>query len=411
MRTLFFILVLLGSPAAMAVVPAEQVLPSVVSLEVKGKAKLMDVNATLGIKPNLFLQLVELFKDKPDYIHSGGGSGFIVSSDGYIVTNAHVVKNIDRVRVRLNDGKYVEGKIIGRNDEIDVGLIKIEGNNYQALKIGSVDALKVGDAVFAVGSGDSYFNSVTQGIVSAKDRAFGDWMVGMIQTDCYTTHGNSGGALLNMNGEVVGITSAGVPGEQGLKFVVPIDAAMHEVARIKAGKTLRGNLSVIAQDVPENELSGALILDVEKGGAADLAGLKKDDVVKSVNGKPVKNALAMRVAVARGEPGDMVTLFVSRGGNSFSTVAKLTGSSPNVLNFITTPKPGFNVAGLMFEEDDGKLAVKDADSSVVKPKDVILAVNGKPVKTAKEFDAAVRTGDNRIELERRSTKMIVSLRV
>lgn len=411
MRTLFFILFLLGSQAAMADAPAEQVLPSVVSLEVKGKAKLMDVNTTLGIKPNLLLQFVELFQNKPDYNHSGSGSGFIISNDGYIVTNAHVVKNIDRVRVRLNDGRYVEGKIVGRNDEVDVGLVKIEGSDYKPLKIGSVDALKVGEAVFAVGSGALYFNSVTQGIVSAKDRAVGNWMIGMIQTDCFTTHGNSGGALFNMNGEVIGITSGGDVSEAGLKFVVPIDAAMHEVARIKAGKSQRGNLSVIAQDVPENEFSGALILDVEKGGAADKAGLKKDDVVKAINGKPIRNALAMRVAVAQADPGDMLNLVVVRGGSGFSLAAKVTGSSPNVLNFVTVPKPGFNVAGLILEETDGKLVVKDMDSSVVKTKDVILAVNGKPVSTAKEFDAAIRAGDNRIELVRNSAKMIVGLSV
>lgn len=409
MKNFIYLLLMIFTAPAFAL-PAEKVMPSMVKLEILFKPVTIDVDASLGIKTNFILRILNRFINQPEGNKQALGSGFFISDNGFIVTNAHVVRGADKIRARLTDGRVIDGYVVGRNDELDIGVVKIPGQGFQPVNIGAPDKLKVGDPVFAVGSGQGFFNSVSQGIVSAKNRSF-YFGAGLIQTDTFVTHGNSGGGLFNYTGEIVGIPSSGYVGESGLNFCIPIDVAMSAAAKIINDIDKRGTLAMVAQDVPENELGGALVTDIEPLGSADRAGLKKGDVIQLINRKTVKNALDMRAIVTTSLPDDEFLMLVMRNEKHFSLIAKLDGISSNFLPIVTHEIPGFNKAGLSLEKEDGKLVVKRAFAWNIHRGDAVLAVNGKPVKTSRDVDALIFKGINIIEVERSKLKVIVGLSV
>ena len=257
------------------------------------------------------------------------GSGFIVSGDGYILTNAHVVDGADEVTVRLTDKREFKAKIIGADKRTDVALIRIEANGLPAVKLGDPGQLKVGEWVVAIGSPFGFDNSVTAGIVSAKGRSLPqENYVPFIQTDVAINPGNSGGPLFNMRGEVVGINSqiySRSGGYMGVSFAIPIDVAMEIQSQLRAsGKVSRGRLGVVIQEV-NKELAeslglskpmGAVVNAVEKGGPADKAGLEPGDVILKFDGKPINASADLPRLVAATKPGTRSTLQVWRKGTT-----------------------------------------------------------------------------------------------
>jgi serine protease Do len=255
------------------------------------------------------------------------GSGFIISGDGYILTNAHVVDGADEVTVRLTDKREFKAKTIGADKRTDVALLKIEASGLPVVKLGEPTQLKVGEWVVAIGSPFGFDNSVTAGIVSAKGRSLPqENYVPFIQTDVAINPGNSGGPLFNMRGEVVGINSqiySRSGGYMGVSFAIPIDVAMEIQNQLRAsGKVSRGRLGVVIQEVSK-ELAdslalgkpmGAVVNAVEKGGPADKAGLEPGDVILKFDGKPINASADLPRLVAATKPGTRSTIQVWRKG-------------------------------------------------------------------------------------------------
>jgi serine protease Do len=255
------------------------------------------------------------------------GSGFIISGDGYILTNAHVVDGADEVTVRLTDKREFKAKTIGADKRTDVALLKIEASGLPVVKLGEPAQLKAGEWVVAIGSPFGFDNSVTAGIVSAKGRSLPqENYVPFIQTDVAINPGNSGGPLFNMRGEVVGINSqiySRSGGYMGVSFAIPIDVAMDIQNQLRAsGKVSRGRLGVVIQEVSK-ELAdslalgkpmGAVVNAVEKGGPADKAGLEPGDVILRFDGKPINASADLPRMVAATKPGTRSTVQVWRKG-------------------------------------------------------------------------------------------------
>jgi serine protease Do len=257
------------------------------------------------------------------------GSGFIISADGHILTNAHVVDGADEVLVKLTDKREFKAKVLGADKRTDVALIKIEAGNLQVAKLGDSSKLKVGEWVIAIGSPFGFENTVTAGIVSAKGRSLAqENYVPFIQTDVAINPGNSGGPLFNMKGEVVGINSqiySRSGGSMGLSFSIPIDLAMDIQTQLKAkGKVSRGRLGIGIQEVNKelaesfklDKPQGALVASVEKGAAADKAGIEVGDVILKFDGKPVAESSDLPRMVGATRPGSRVTVQVWRKGAS-----------------------------------------------------------------------------------------------
>lgn len=255
------------------------------------------------------------------------GSGFIISSDGYILTNAHVVDGADTVTVRLTDKREFKAKVIGADKRADVALIKIHASGLPKIIQGDPSKLKVGEWVVAIGSPFGFDNSVTAGIVSAKGRSLPEEnYVPFIQTDVPINPGNSGGPLFNMEGQVVGINSqiyTRSGGYMGLSFAIPIDVAMDVANQLRTtGKVTRGRMGVTIQEVTRDladsfglsKAAGALISKVEKGGPADKAGLRISDVILKFDGKPVDSSSDLPRIVAGTRPGTKVMVEVWRKG-------------------------------------------------------------------------------------------------
>ncbi|PIU16969.1 MAG: protease Do, partial [Gallionellales bacterium CG08_land_8_20_14_0_20_59_87] len=228
------------------------------------------------------------------------GSGFIINTEGYILTNAHVVDRADKITVRLTDKREFKATVVGADKRTDVALLKIEASGLPQVVLGNPEQLKVGEWVLAIGSPFGFDSSVTAGIVSAKGRSLPqENFVPFIQTDVAINPGNSGGPLFNLKGEVVGINSqiySRSGGYMGLSFAIPIDVAMDVVAQLRAtGKVTRGRIGVSIQEMTREladsfglaKAEGALISGVERGGPADRAGVRASDVILKFNGKPV----------------------------------------------------------------------------------------------------------------------------
>ena len=255
------------------------------------------------------------------------GSGFVISGDGYILTNAHVVNNADEITVKLNDKREFKATVIGADARTDVALLKIEATGLPAVRMGDANKLKVGEWVLAIGSPFGFDNTVTAGIVSAKGRNLPqENFVPFIQTDVAINPGNSGGPLFNMRGEVIGINSqiySRTGTFMGLSFAIPIDVAMEIQGQLRtAGKVQRGRIGVVIQEV-SRELAesfglakpvGALVNGVEKGGPAEKAGIETGDIITKFNGKAVDNSSDLPRIVGATRPGVSVPMEIWRKG-------------------------------------------------------------------------------------------------
>ena len=267
------------------------------------------------------------------------GSGFIISKDGYILTNNHVIRDADEVVVRLSDGRELEAKLIGADEGTDLALLKVDEKNLPTVKFGSSDDLKVGEWVLAIGSPFGFEHTVTAGIVSAKKRGLHtEQYVPFIQTDVAINPGNSGGPLFNLDGEVVGINSQIVSrtgGYLGLSFAIPSDTAKNIVKQLKAkGHVTRGWLGVSFQNV-DRELAqsfgldspkGALVAQIVPDSPAEKAGLRRGDIILRFNGTHVKDAIDLSPLVGTVNPGDKVPVEVMRNKKLKTitvTIAKL----------------------------------------------------------------------------------------
>jgi len=282
-------------------------------------------------------------REMPMPRQNGLGSGVITTSDGYILTNNHVVDGADRVRVELSDQRTFDAKVIGADQASDLAVLKVEADNLPTMSIGDSSAVRVGDVVLAVGNPLGVGQTVTMGIISAKGRATG---VGdgsyedFLQTDAPINQGNSGGALVNLRGQLIGINSQILTpsgGNIGLGFAIPSNMAREVMDQLKTtGTVRRGRLGVgiqgVTADMAESlglpNASGAIVSSVEPGSAAALAGLKQGDVITAVDGESVANSNALRNRIAGTLPGTSVTLDVMRDGRSRTMTAKLDSLEP-----------------------------------------------------------------------------------
>jgi serine protease Do len=255
------------------------------------------------------------------------GSGFIIDNEGLILTNNHVVEKADEIKIKTDSGKEYDATVVGRDPKTDIALIRVtpDADFPKPVKLGDSDALRVGDWIIAVGNPFGLGHTVTAGIISARGRYIGAGPYDdFLQTDAAINPGNSGGPLFNMNGEVVGISTAIVAQGQGIGFAIPISLARDLIPQLKTGKVIRGWLGVMIQDItPElaesfdiKERKGVIISDMVTGGPAEKAGLKRGDVVTQFNGKDVDNAHVLSRLVASTPPNTQVSIRVVRDGKS-----------------------------------------------------------------------------------------------
>ena len=355
----------------------------------------------------------------------GVGSGFILTSDGFVMTNAHVVEGADEVIVTLTDNREYKAKIIGADKRTDVAVVKIEATGLPAVKLGDVSRLKVGEWVMAIGSPFGLENTVTAGIVSAKQRDTGDYLP-FIQTDVAINPGNSGGPLINMRGEVVGINSqiySRSGGFQGISFAIPIDEAARVSDQLRAtGKVTRGRIGVqidqvskeVAESIGLGKVQGALVRGVEAGAPADKAGIEAGDIITKFDGKQIEKSSDLPRLVGNVKPGSKAVVTVFRRGTTkdFSVVVAeieaekpmRKASGPEVKPPVTGPA---QVLGLAISEitDAQKKELKikggvkvDASEGAaaragLREGDVIIAIANTEVTSIKEFEAALAKVD------------------
>ncbi|MCB4811396.1 DegQ family serine endoprotease [Methylovorus menthalis] len=352
-----------------------------------------------------------------DYKSQSLGSGFILSSDGYILTNAHVVNEADEVLVKLYDKREFKAKIIGSDRRTDVALIKIDATNLPKVTIGDPNQLKVGEWVAAIGSPFGLENTMTAGIVSAKGRALPqENFVPFIQTDVAINPGNSGGPLFNLRGEVVGINSqiySRSGGSMGLSFSIPIDVAIDISNQLKAsGKVTRGWLGIGIQEINKDladsfgmkSTNGALVAGVEKGAPAEKGGLEAGDVILKFDGKPVVTSSDLPRIVGATKPGKTVPVEVLRKGSN-KTLNITVGEAPNEKDAAApaakgSAKPEVNRLGLVLRELtpaqkrklNGKngLLVVDAQGPAaqagIRRGDIVLGLNNTEVQSLEQFN-------------------------
>jgi serine protease Do len=348
------------------------------------------------------------------------GSGFIISSDGYILTNAHVVGAADGITVRLTDKREFKAKMIGFDKRTDVALIKIEATSLPKITQGDPNALKVGEWVLAIGSPFGFDNSVTAGIVSAKGRSLPqENFVPFIQTDAAINPGNSGGPLFNMKGEVIGINSqiySRSGGYMGLSFAIPIDVAMEVSNQLRtSGKVTRGRIGVSIQEVTHDlaesfglgKAAGALISNVEKGGAADKAGIQVSDVILKFDGKTINASSDLSRIVAATHPGSKVNVQLWRKGES-KEVSLTVGEMPDDKQVAqqgggaatgeSVTRLGLVLSELNAEQKNelqvkGGLVVNDVKGSAARELqrgDVILSIGNLEISSLEQFNEVLK---------------------
>jgi serine protease Do len=425
--------------------------PAVVNVEVVEKAQ----QGLQGLQPNdpLYDFFHRFGIPAPDQGPRGGqppargaGSGFIVSPDGYILTNAHVVADAETVTVRLTDRREYQAKVIGSDERTDVAVIKINASSLPTVRLGDPSRIKPGQWVLAIGSPFGFENSVTAGIISATARSLpSDNYVPFIQTDVAVNPGNSGGPLFNLAGEVIGINSqifSRTGGFMGLSFAIPIDVARNvEEQLIKTGHVVRGRIGVTIQDLNAqlaesfglDRPRGALVSSVEKDGPAAHAGMQPGDVILGVGGHSIEHYGELSGAIAAMRPGSETSLQVWRNGKQQTVnveIAELHEQQPVSASRGhpaggSSRKPsafGLTVRPLSSQEKEqagtqGSLVVEEvagpAAAAEVAPGDIILGVNGHRVHTVKELEDAAKAAGRSVALliQREDAQIFVPLRL
>jgi len=362
------------------------------------------------------------------------GSGVIVSGDGYILTNNHVIDGADEVKVDLTDGRTLSAKVVGTDKPSDLALLKVNDSNLHPLALGNSDAVGVGDVVLAVGNPLNLGQTVTMGIISAKGRStrVGDGYEDFLQTDAPINHGNSGGALVNTKGELVGINSqilSPSDGNIGIGFAIPANMARHVMDELRtSGKVTRARLGVYVQPVTSEmaaslglkQVNGAIVSQVESGSAAERAGIKQGDVILSFNGQPVHDTNTLRNRVADTKPGTNANVVIMRDGSEKTLTVKLDEAQANrtarddgepdagdksALGVSVAPLTPELAAQLRTPKNAHGLVVRDvnpdgrAADAGIQTGDVIEQVNRQPVQSVDDLKAALRrSGDKPVLL-------------
>ncbi len=362
--------------------------------------------------------------DAEEEVPRGVGSGFIISADGYVMTNAHVVNGADEVYVTLTDKREYKAKIIGADIRTDVAIVKIEGSNLPRLTMGDSNKIRVGEWVIAIGSPFGLDNSVTAGIVSAKARDTGDYLP-LIQTDVAVNPGNSGGPLINMRGEVIGINSqiySRSGGYMGISFAVPIDEAMRVADQLRTtGKVTRGRIGVqigeVTKDVAESlglpRPQGAQVQRVEPGGPAEKGGLEAGDVILKFNGVSIERSSDLPRLVGGTKPGTRSVISVWRKGAMRDlnlTVAELEADkvakkeekkpkAEQVANALGMIVSDLSAAQLKELKIDGGILLEATEGAAaragLRAGDIILRLNNTDIKDARQFNGLVAKLDTK----------------
>ncbi|HXD43258.1 MAG TPA: DegQ family serine endoprotease [Ramlibacter sp.] len=418
--------------------------PAVVNISVSGTRKSMGIDSEVLSDPFEFFRR---FQQGPGHGMQrevpvrGMGSGFILSPDGIVLTNAHVVKDANEVTVKLTDRREFRAKVLGSDSKTDVAVLKIEAKNLPVVTLGNTKDLRVGEWVLAIGSPFGFENTVTAGVVSAKGRTLpDDSAVPFIQTDVAVNPGNSGGPLFNARGEVVGVNSqiySQSGGYQGVSFAIPIDVATRVKDQIvKTGKVEHARLGVTVQEVNQtladsfklDRPEGALVASVEKGSPAEKAGLQAGDVIRKANGQPVIASGDLPAIVAQSAPGQRLQMEVWRQGKKVDLSAQLASANEKVAKNESRPdtasggKLGLALRPLQDGEKrqagvaDG-LVVEDVSGAAaragVESGDVLLAINGTPVKSVDQARSLISKSDKSVALliQRGDEKIFVPVRI
>jgi serine protease Do len=363
----------------------------------------------------------------PQQPFRGQGSGFIISEDGLILTNAHVVRDAKDVTVKLSDRREYTAKVLGSDPVTDVAVLRIDAKGLPVVRLGDPKQLAVGDPVLAIGAPFGFEQTATQGIVSAKGRSLpGDAVVPFIQTDAAVNPGNSGGPLFSGNGEVIGINAqiySQTGGYQGLAFAIPIDVALKIKDQIVAtGKASHGRLGVTVQDLNQplaesfglNKPDGALVSQVAPGSAAAAAGLKPGDVITHVNGEALARSGALSSVIGMSRPGETVRLSVWRDQKAMELEAKLGGATPVEeavadagADAAQGPRLGLSLRPLQPQEKqqarlEGGMVVEQVSGAAaragIEAGDVLLAVNGKPVNSIEQIRGVLKSQPKSVAL-------------
>ncbi len=397
---------------------AERVKPAVVNISTTKVLKGRSLGSPFGRSPfggpfgDDFFE--RFFGDIPerDFKQRSLGSGFIISNDGYIFTNNHVVENTDKILVKISDGKEYEAKIIGTDAKTDIALIKIKPDNgLPIVDIGDSDAVRVGEWVIAIGNPFGLEQTVTAGIVSAKGRVIGAGAYdNFIQTDASINPGNSGGPLFNMQGKVIGINTAIVAQGQGIGFAIPINMAKNILNDLKTkGKVTRGWLGVSIQNISDDiaksmnykSKNGVLVSDVFKGDPADRAGIKVGDIITEINGKSIKDTHDLLITTAGLHVGEKAIIRVVRDGKeiTFQIVVAERKDKPEVI--LSQKSGGYfgvhvqeitrdmakqlgiaqNTGVIVTDVDEGS----PADNVGIQSHDIILQVNKIKILSFKQY--------------------------
>lgn len=421
----------------------ERTSPAVVQIEARHKQKVGAQSQQFPFGDDFFRQFQNPQQNRRPPVERGVGSGVLVSADGSILTNHHVVDGADAIKVTMNDNKTYDAKVVGSDEPSDLAVLKIEGTNLPFLTLGNSDSVRVGDIVLAIGNPLGIGQTVTAGIISAKGRRTGlsdGSFEDFLQTDAPINRGNSGGALVNLGGELIGINSQILSGGAGggnigIAFSIPSNMARSVMEQLlKDGKVRRGMLGVniqnITDEIAENfqltQRSGVVVSNVRKGSAAEKAGVKRDDVITAINGEKVEDSNVLRNKVAGTLPGTEVKLSILREGKEIELTAVLDefeladadrqgreqeendgptpqnqsgklGLSLEPLNAQTARRYNLNgeTEGLVVTsvEQDGPAA-----EAGIAQGDVILEVNRRPVSSVDDVRSALDAAANRTAL-------------
>ena len=421
------------NPAGSYADVVKAVAPAVVTVRVEGREQVSSTNSPDGDLLRRFFG--DQFDDSPrqprSFRQHGLGSGVIVSADGYVLTNHHVVDGATDIQVDFQDGRTLKARLIGSDKPSDLAVIKVEATNLHSLALGDSDAVQVGDIVLTFGNPLGIGQTVTMGIVSAKGRStgMGDGSYeDFLQTDAPINQGNSGGALVNLKGELVGINSQIISpsgGNIGIGFAIPAKMAGHVMAQLRTdGRVRRAQLGVTVQPVTSElaaslslkEVSGAIVSSVTAGSPADRAGVKQGDVILSLNGQAIKDSNALQNRIAEAGPGSRATLLITRNGSQHEIAVTLDEAplqvardgqntrdteSQTTLGVSVAPVTRDMAEQLRLPRDIHGLLVRDVDpdgraaASGIQAGDVIEEVNQQAVQSPSDLRDAIRGGSAR----------------